>query len=80
MKAEVKKVKPTFHVELTAEEIVHLEAALDFATKGNDVDVTLNDCFGIFEDHQSDGLLFELWRGFSKMRDEVMENGGLDDE
>ena len=80
MKAKMEKFKPKFEVTLSAEEVVHLEAALDYATKGDQNDVTLDDCFGIFDDHQSDDLMYKLWKGFNKLRDDVLEAGGLDDE
>lgn len=82
MKANVIKTKPRFELQLTAEEVVHLEAALDFAVSAANVNEQerLSACFGIYDEEQSDDLMYKLWRGFSKMREDVMLAGGLDDD
>ncbi|NIS20037.1 MAG: hypothetical protein GWN89_08905 [Thermoplasmata archaeon] len=78
----MKKAKPVFTVSMSAEEVVHLEAALDFAVSAEtgEQQERLTAAFGVFEDNQSEDLMYDLWRGFSKLRDDVMECGGLDDE
>ena len=82
MKAKVTKYRPKFEITLSAEEVVHLEAALDFANQsvGHPEYDRLTGAFGIFEDEQSDDLMYKLWRAFNNLRDDVMTSGGLDDE
>lgn len=82
MKANVIKTKPKFELQLTAEEVIHIEAALDYAVSApNDREgERLTAAFGIFEDEQSDDLMYKLWRAFNNLRDDVMTSGGIDDE
>ena len=82
MKANVIKTKPKFELQLTAEEVIHIEAALDYAVSVPNVreEERLTAAFGIFEDEQSDDLMYKLWRAFNNLRDDVIEAGGLDDE